>query len=108
MSEEKNLPAGQASIPPKDIPQEQPVKKETADETISSAEPITKAEQQPPGPGGQTTNLSSEAFAKEDNQPQTEKDMKVHHITHPARMGFSLALVTFHLKLKLCLGESSF
>ena len=61
MSEEKN-------ILPEEIPQEQPANKEPTDENTSSAEPITEAEQQP------TTN----------NQPQTEKDMEVHHHTHPA------------------------
>jgi len=44
-------------------------------------EPEAKAasDEQPP-----TTNLSSEAFASEDNHPQTEQDMEVHHHTHPA------------------------
>ena len=54
MSEEKN-------IPPEEIPQEQPENKESADETISSAESITEDEQP------QTIN----------NQPQT-KDMETH------------------------------
>ncbi len=35
------------------------------------------SDEQPP-----TTNLSSEAFASEDNHPQTEQDMEVHHHTH--------------------------
>jgi hypothetical protein len=53
-------------IPPEEIPQEQPLNNESADEIVSSAEPIAEDEQQP------TTN----------NQPQTEKDMEVHHHTH--------------------------
>lgn len=72
-------------IPPEEIPQEQPANKDSSDEIISSAEPVTEAEQP------QTTNLSSEALpagqaglAKEDDQPQTEEDMEVHHHTHPA------------------------
>ena len=59
MSEEKNLP-------PEEIPKEQPGNNEPADETTSSAEPVTEAEQPP------TIN----------NQPQTE-EMEVHHHTHP-------------------------
>ena len=55
-------------IPPEEIPQEQPENKDSADETISSAESITETEQLP------TTT----------NQPQTEKDMEVHHHTHAA------------------------
>ncbi len=69
MNEEKN-------IPPEEIPQEQPANTESTDETVSSAVPIAGAEQP------QTTNLSSEASAKEDNQPQTEEEMEVHHHTH--------------------------
>ena len=60
MSEEKN-------IPPEEIPQEQPVNKEPADETISSVEPVTEAEQP------QTTNYKL----------QTEEEMEVHHHPHP-------------------------
>ena len=60
MSEEKN-------IPQEEIPQEQPVNKEPANETISSAEPITESETQP-----STLNI----------QPSTEEDMEVHHHSH--------------------------
>jgi hypothetical protein len=45
MSEEKNLPAEQAAIPPEEIPQEQPVNKEPIVETNSSHKSI--AEEQP-------------------------------------------------------------
>ena len=69
MSEEKN-------IPPQEIPQDQQVKKDSIDETISPTEPVAEAEQPP------TTNLSSEALAKEDTQSQTEENMEVHHHTH--------------------------
>ncbi len=69
MSEEENI---------EEIPQEQPVENEPTDEIVSSPEPIAEAEQQ------QTTNLSTEALAQADNQPQTEKDMEVHHHTHAA------------------------
>ncbi len=71
MSEEKNIPR-------EETPLEQPVNKEPPDEANSFDEPIAEAEQQ------QTINLSSEALSKEDNQPQTEKDMEVHHHTHAA------------------------
>ena len=71
MSKEKN-------IPPQEIPQDQQVKKDSIDETISPAEPVAEAEQPP------TTNLSSKALAKEDTQSQTEKNMEIHHHTHPA------------------------
>ena len=57
-------------ILPEEIPPEQPANKDSSDEIISSAEPVTEAEQP------QTTNLSSEALpagqaglAKEDDQP---------------------------------------
>ena len=67
MSEEKN-------IPPQEIPQEQPVNKEPADETVSSAEPVTEDEQP------QTIN----------NQPQT-KDMETHaqHLHKAPGHGFA-------------------
>ena len=58
MSEEKN-------IPPEEIPQEQPVHKEPVDETTSSAEPITEAEQ-----------LITH------NSKLIPNDMEVHHHTH--------------------------
>ena len=43
-------------ILPEEIPPEQPANKDSSDEIISSAEPVTEAEQP------QTTNLSSEAL----------------------------------------------
>lgn len=61
MNEEEKLPAGQAGVPPEEIPQEQPVNKETTDEITSSAQPVTESE-----------------------QPQTEENMEVHHHSHPA------------------------
>ena len=69
MSEEKK-------IPPQEIPQDHQVKKDSIDETISPTEPVAEAEQPP------STNLSSEALAKEDTQSQTEENMEVHHHTH--------------------------
>ncbi len=74
-------------IPSEEPPQEQPTNKIPADETISFTEPDTEVEQSeiPPSSGTeqqQTTNLASEASAKEGNQQQTE-DMEVHHHTHP-------------------------
>ena len=67
MSEEKNI---------EETPKEQPVNKEPIDKTISSAEIFTEAEQTP------TSNLSPVALVKEDDQPQTENNMDVHHHTH--------------------------
>ncbi len=68
MSEEENLPAGQAGIPSEEIPQKQPVNNEPTDETISSAESINEAELP------KTLNP----------QPSTSENMEVHHHTHPA------------------------
>ncbi len=66
MSEEKNIPL-------EEIPQEQPVNKEPADETISSAEPVTEAEQR------ETNNEQQET-----RNDQTKQNMEVHHHTHSA------------------------
>ena len=54
-------------IPPEEIPQEQPVNKETTHEISSSAEPITEAEQ----------------LSTINSQLSTKKEMEVHHHTHP-------------------------
>lgn len=61
MSDEKNLP-------PQEIPQEQPVNDQPADENISSAEPVAEVDEQP-----ETLNF----------KPSTSEDMEVHHHTHP-------------------------
>ena len=66
MSEEENMPAGQAGIPPEEIPQEQPVNNEPTDETISSAEPIPEVDH----PLTLNPQLS------------TSEDMEVHHHGH--------------------------
>ncbi len=66
MSEEKNLP-------PEEIPQEQAVNEDPADETTSSAEPVTEAEQR------ETNNEQQET-----RNDQTKQNMEVHHHTHSA------------------------
>jgi hypothetical protein len=62
MSEEEKLPSEEVSTPPEEIPQEQPVNKEPADETISSINPIVEAETQ-------ASTLNSQPL----------KEMEVHH-----------------------------
>jgi len=67
MSEEKN-------IPPEEIPQEQPVNKESADETLSSAEPVTESEQ--------LITHNSELIPSD-----MEVHKHPHHVTHKKKWG---------------------
>jgi hypothetical protein len=73
MNKEENLPAGEDRVPDEEPPQEQPVnevpKADAAKvEEISSTAPVAET--------GQAAILNL--------QPETEKEMEVHHHTHPA------------------------